>query len=397
MKSIHLIIWILFFSNSLFSQEGWFELNTGMTINQHGAIEVINENIVYVISDGGFFYKSIDGGTNWTEININVDEQFYGMEFIDANTGFIVGTNGTVLKTNDAGNNWIQINTGTTENIHSIYIADTNNLWCVGENGTILHSIDGGNVWLLDNSTTTSNLFDIKFTDNMTGIIVGQNGLFLKTINAGTTWNPPTTSFDFLYDGFSISITDTIIRFVSGGASSGNYAGYEVFKSIDNGETWNIELEYTMCASSHITSIDFVNDNVGFLVDFSDNYQNGTIVKMTDGENYNYISKHLNNYEMNRFYSKIEFFNEDIVYFLSGNVLLKTIDGGVFVNGVDDFETQGISVYPNPTSDSIVISSAYNVISHIIISDITGKELIKSKETSLSIKNLKEGIYWSQI
>ena len=195
---------------------------------------------------------------------------------------------------------------------------------------------------------------------------------------------------------FQFQLQESAIRYIFGGVSGDNYGehyGYGVLKSYDAGETWNIEYEYPMCASSHMSSIGFINDSTGFLIDFDDNYENGTIFKMTDGTNYNYISHLLNTYGMNKAYSKIEFFNENIAYFLSGNTVLKTLDGGVYVDAVDDIEKQNVRVYPNPTTDKIVIQSDFPVVFSTTIYDITGTVMMRSEEKSISMKDLAKGLY----
>jgi hypothetical protein len=50
----------------VFAQQGWKYKSPPKNSNGKGAICPINKDTVYVIADGGLFFETYDGGTNWT-------------------------------------------------------------------------------------------------------------------------------------------------------------------------------------------------------------------------------------------------------------------------------------------------------------------------------------------
>jgi hypothetical protein len=85
-------------------------------------------------------------------------------------------------------------------------------------------------------------------------------------------------------------------------------------------------------------------------------------------------------------------YDADIAYFFSGDILLKTTDGGVYVDAVDELLDQSVSVLPNPSHSIIRISTDF-LIEKLIIRDLTGKELTSSSNDSINISNLPQGTY----
>jgi len=163
--------------------------------------------------------------------------------------------------------------------------------------------------------------------------------------------------------------------------------------SDDEGVTWNIEFEYPTCTTTHVSSMGFVNDDIGYMAELKLSVESvGVINKMINGVDYSYLSYQINLVGINSFYSKTEMYDADIAYFFSGDILLKTIDGGVYVNAVDELLDQCVSVLPNPSHSIIRISTDF-LIEKLIIRDLTGKELTSSSNDSINISNLPQGTY----
>jgi len=96
-------------------------------------------------------------------------------------------------------------------------------------------------------------------------------------------------------------------------------------------------------------------------------------------------------------------------YFESGNIVISDINRGfilvkdpAFLGSNDIAFENGLSLYPNPTNNSINISSATEAINTINIVDITGKILytntnINTAETSVDVSAFSTGIYFVNI
>ena len=88
--------------------------------------------------DNGFIY-STNNGVSWTYKSFGKYEDitFFSSYFASLNTGYIVGESGHFLKTIDGGDNWTKIDVGTFKNIHDIERVNDTTLILVGEDGFI--------------------------------------------------------------------------------------------------------------------------------------------------------------------------------------------------------------------------------------------------------------------
>jgi photosystem II stability/assembly factor-like uncharacterized protein len=143
-----------------------------------------------------FLLKSADSGVTWEPIKTFPGESLASICFINADTGF-VGTNGRIYKTTDGGSNWtgIQLN-DLWNSVESIqFISETNgfatggamNYLTSGAGGHFFISAttDGGETWAVYD-TTGIPLHSIYFIDDSTGFVSGDHELIMKTENSIT-------------------------------------------------------------------------------------------------------------------------------------------------------------------------------------------------------------------
>lgn len=394
-------------------QETWHQLDfTPPGESAFGALCSIDENVLYVMLDEGRFYKSMDGGTSWTENETGISENFFDLVFFDANLGFAVGTNGTILKTSDAGTTWNIIPTETTENLFSMTMISLNDIWVVGHHGTVLHSIDGGNTWVLDNSLSTEKLNSVQFNGNL-GYIAGNNGTLLQTFDYGATWN--TISLNTDEDFFSLNITQNNTQFLSGNVEEEYYfnSGERIFKTTDD-ENWT---SYTVFDDGMIKSnLYFANDNLGFLFssaqamcDCSDMAIYRTIDAGTTWE----VSfcGYSSGGGMVPGYSDFDSFGNEMFYALNKDHIFKTTNAGAewneeecnWVFSVENFNSDSFSIYPNPSHGNKLniefLNNSMDAYSVEII-DLNGKHIFSVEKIGnepINISNLKNGLYFVTI
>jgi glucose/arabinose dehydrogenase len=93
-------------------------------------------------------------------------------------------------------------------------------------------------------------------------------------------------------------------------------------------------------------------------------------------------------------------FGEDVngeLYVSSSGILYRVIDTSLNTN---DFEKNGITVYPNPASDELFVKNENNIeLSAIKITDLTGKTVAyqNSQLSSINISNLSKGMYFVKV
>ena len=404
MKTNLLMILVMTLSSQLLSQQGWQYQNSDLYSNQYGDICALNKDTVFIIANEGVFLKTYDGGTNWIEQNTGYLESFYDLSFINSDTGYAVGQNGTIIKTIDGGLIWTSQSSGTDKDIFSIYINSLNNIWAVGDSGIILNSSDFGNNWTLNNSLSNKRLNSIQFKNNDTGFIAGNNGTLFSTLNGGNTWD--NINIGTTKDLFSITITDNYVYLLAGWVDDYYYDCDEFFKTNDNINWVSHYLEY---AIPGISDLYFQNDSLGFYLS-SNCTTNGDcgieINKTTDyGQNWEKSLDDWNPpYMPGIGYSDIEFVTDSIGYVLSGDIILKTTDGGIFVGIKELNSSPHFTIYPNPSySDKLnikLLNTDFNGLS-IKIFDIKGKIILKKNDLkslgNINISNLNAGVYFVKL
>ena len=404
MKKI-LLYTILMYSTLVFSQENWDYLPIEITYNEHGAICPIDENVVHVVSDGGYFYKTDDGGETWSQFDSGVNEIFLDLDFDGTQNGYAVGAEGNIIKTDNAGQTWAALSSGTTEALVSIAVSAENSIWAVGNNGIVLHSTNGGNSWTLNTSLTIENLNDVAFKDENTGYIAGDNGVLFYTENGGIDWTQltvPTTD-----DLSSISITSSEI-YVLAGATGELFDEYSFQSDIFYNSSDNITWEQCVMGDILLGAADmlFTNGNIGYAISSGTCICNECYLKINktldSGENWQenfYDESNAENCIANDGNMDIEFASETVGYVLSGRYILKT---PYETFGVEDFTKKNtFTIYPNPTENGN-FNLKFNIPEldgiSIEIVDVNGKKLFAQTDlkqnNNISVPNLSEGIYF---
>jgi hypothetical protein len=103
MKKTYLLTLIFVITSSnLFSQSGWFQImyQGGASFHTFGLVDT---NIVLIPSTSYIFYKSTNGGINWTESIMPPGSAVTGIHFLNSSTGFTCAQNGQIRKTTNGG------------------------------------------------------------------------------------------------------------------------------------------------------------------------------------------------------------------------------------------------------------------------------------------------------
>lgn len=141
----------------------------------------------WVVGHGGTLLKTIDGGTEWDEVELDAAYDLNAVHFSDVDTGSVVGNQGTILHTTDGGNTWLQYRSRERNNLNQVHFVG-NHGWIVGDEGTILASTDSGKTWSPQKSNTPNNLTGVSCVSTQEGWIVGARGTVLHTTDGGKNW-----------------------------------------------------------------------------------------------------------------------------------------------------------------------------------------------------------------
>ncbi len=160
-------------------------------------LQMIDQNVGYVLSKNGSIWKTTDGGLTWTEAEID-NGLFRGMQFLNENEGWAIkgdwGDN-AVYHTVDGGSNWNMIfeYTGISCILTNVYFLDSQNGWINRAFGDVDYyaTNDGGVTWSGYNPIADIYEYNeqIYFADLEHGWIVNQVQLY-ETLDGGNNWSP---------------------------------------------------------------------------------------------------------------------------------------------------------------------------------------------------------------
>ena len=311
-----LILIVLIGTGIMNAQSGWFNLNSGTTLNLNNVF-FVDENNGYVIGENGIILKTTDGGSNWEIKSPGNTQTLNGIYFNDVNHGVIVGNFGIVLKTTDGGNSWSTPITGITDDLLSVSFNGNYGI-AGGTSQTIIYSTDAGDSWTISQSGFFGGGFwGVQMLDADNAFVAGENSIFQplfgNSTNSGQNWN--FTAFYLnsnegrLYDVHFFDVNNgitsasvftgegAISKTTDGGAnwttapffSNVLYAinfpvaqtGYSVgaagiiIKTSNGGASWEIQNSMT---SNNLLGVSFADAFTGYAVG-----EGGTILKTTSG------------------------------------------------------------------------------------------------------------------
>ena len=369
-----------FSSRLYYTQTYWF-------VNDFVDMYFTDINTGYIAFDRATdVLKTIDGGITWYSCLGGglPDVYSYALHFPNKDTGYKVEYNTTygisqMSKTTDAGETWYSLFSGwhgIGDYLYDVFFIDGYKGFVVGKNGKIFKTTDGGTHWTLIPSGTTNSLNSIFFANNSTGYIAGSGGVILKTTDGGNSWSSLTSGT--MADLATMYFINPDTGFVGG--------NNVILKTNDGGNTWLI-----LSCPVYIKSMRFFDINYGYIIG------NGKLLKTTDGGNtWNYVHSETTNYLYDMFFA-----DTLTGYVIGSNMtIMKTTSGGM-VNAKPIFlSNSSINIYPNPSSDFIIIN---NDSEHATLQlfDINGKLILTSrlsaKEKIVDISTIKNGLYIAKI
>ncbi len=219
---------------------------------------------------------------DWTELNSGVTHNLYDCYFLTPQFGFFTGfendADPIVLSTSTGGYFWTQNIPYSNIALYSIFFVDSDTGFVVGHDatngfGVIIKTSDSGTQWnnfIWEMGCT--NIYDIDFPSHDIGYVSADNGNVYRTPNTGTTWLPrslngyPQVKFiDFVNDnvGFVIAADES-----------------KVYKTNNAGDFWNPIYIYD---DLNVGGIHFFDENTGIIVGRTANSLSEVIYRTTNG------------------------------------------------------------------------------------------------------------------
>ena len=340
-------------------------------------------------------WKTTDGGASWNKITTssmfpdNNNDAFPNVVyFYDANSGFVQGDpiNGEfeIYTTTDAGASWTPVSGANIDNpepdetgyTHGIAHAGSTT-WFTTSHGRLYRSTDNAATWTAhqtplndfggQRNNQTGDVGSIAFKDDNEGWIIKSTGELYHTTDAGDNWTLQTTtglnsfSQDIAYVPAMNGYPEMLIIVDARSNQSGS--AY----STDGGNTWTKITSYKIGPSwGTLTGTGFVQHTA---------VAASSHLVLSGGFSHQHDANDPND----------------------------APDQGIFryvhdVAGIADQKIEGLSVYPNPASDRVVIRTVNSSIEAITIYDMTGKAVIDLHNAdvdnlSVNTSKLQGGVY----
>ena len=235
----------------------------------------LNENLGWAAN--GYYariYKTTNGGLDWVEQlnenNIPGNYYFRNIEFLNEDIGFIGTLNGTFFRTTDGGTNWAEV-TNFPTNLNAICGIETAGSSTVYGCGAyfspahIIKSSDSGETWtFVDMSSYASALVEVLFLDEDIGFVSGRNdngGCILKTIDGGNTWTEIYNTNIVGEYVWKLQVLESDSNLMFGAVSSVSPNNGKLIKSTDGGTNW-ISLD---SVETNIQAVGFINEDQGWM------------------------------------------------------------------------------------------------------------------------------------
>ncbi len=185
-----------------------------------------NEDTGYVVAGAGTIGKTVNGGTNWTEVipglSPNLQTTYRDVYFTSGKIGCVVGSfssEGIIIYTSDGGTTWDS--TVVPEVLNAVYMTNDSTIYVGGQNGALYTSTNAGATWTKENLATTETINSITFTNHdSTGYAVGANGLLIIK-------NPPASfKISFTSSASGTICEETSVIFTNQSTFANNFKWY---------------------------------------------------------------------------------------------------------------------------------------------------------------------------
>ena len=211
---------------------------------------VVDADVIYVANHGSRIYKTIDGGTTWTLLNIPSGDPAVGIVsgyFINADIGLIGNAFGEIFKTVDGGLNWERV-FFIQPFFMILDISCVSDSLCYAStvlNPNLLKSTDGGDTWDFINSDPfqfAPQAIAVLGIDSI--LAVGSDASIHRALDLESDWDTIPSPVNSIFNLKDVFFKDSI------GYAVGTRDA--IFKSADYGASWTV-------AQFDSTSFDWIN------------------------------------------------------------------------------------------------------------------------------------------
>jgi photosystem II stability/assembly factor-like uncharacterized protein len=234
------------------AQTTWYEIPTGVDTKLN-TISFSSPSVGFIGGNDTLLLKTTDSGATWNQVSFSGVTVFPGgehildIQFINESLGYmIVGPYGGMYKTIDGGSNWTQVLASANLCfLETIYFFYDNNGFIGGSGcfeGELIDQCDGTSTSPASTSgngnSSSDNITDFDFFTASYGLASSAAGRMYRTTDGGQNWDSIHVNVGPGLEITSVEIINDSVAY-AGASLPGGHSG--VLKTIDSGLNWIID------------------------------------------------------------------------------------------------------------------------------------------------------------
>lgn len=136
-----------------------------------------NSGVLYVASEAGTAYRSLDDGETWERLYPPYQGSFFGALSLYGESVLMFGLQGNVFRSDDGGSTWSPINIEQTAILNSGAVLNDGTVLVVGNEGALLVSKTGGDSFIENNLPDRKAIANAIATKDGGVLLVGEMGV----------------------------------------------------------------------------------------------------------------------------------------------------------------------------------------------------------------------------
>lgn len=392
---------MLLTSSKVFSQD-WFQIETG-TDKKLNTIEFASASVGYIGGNDSLLLKTTDFGETWNPVNYSGvsflpgGEHILNLKFVTEDIGFMtVGPYSGTYKTVDGGSTWTQLTGLSTCFNQGMFFFDENNGLVGGSGcfqGEMIDRLSAG-VWSQSTVNTPTwdamNLIvDIDFLNTMDGLAASRSGYILRTVDGGTSWDTVPSPSDPMNPITSVLYVSPTLAYAGYEALS---TGFGLYISTDGGLSWAEDMSSATFLYPDFYCLHQSGDGKIYTGGYTPTGDQGVIFS-SPGEWSDW-----DNFALDQTIYSIDSYYDSIVFAVGDSGYLVVNQPLELLNLDEEMEEAiNFDLFPNPVNTELTIvddHQIFNDYAEINIFSLTGELVFNQKyEPIIDVSKLYRGIY----